>query len=81
LTDKNVTFVSTNYYSYAIGVACRESEDGSTHELDWFAWTREKSPALFMRKTMRNIMLENNVEIPELFKGQAKKCWGEDIFF
>lgn len=82
-TDKQFTIVSSNYYSYLVGVSCREVGEGEEvqHEEDWFAWSREKSPSLFFRKKMRQVFSENNVEIDSLVKSPVKTCFGEDVFF
>ena len=70
--------MKTNYYAYLIGRSCTELPDDQ-HELSWFVWTRDKKPAFYWRREVRDYLLkEQNVDVGSLEKGQIKECWGDD---
>lgn len=82
--DKTVQIIDTDYHSYAMGMHCEErtGEDGSKqHTEDYFVWTREKQPSMFMRKRARDALLKEGLteeRIGHMNKGSIFECWGKD---
>ena len=70
-------FIDTDYHSYVVGSQCIEL--GDQHQENFFVWTREKQPSMFMRKRARNAVLALGLESESLVKGQAVECWGKDL--
>lgn len=82
--DKTVQIIDTDYHSYAMGMHCEErtGEDGSKqHTEDYFVWTREKQPSMYMRKRARDALLKEGLteeRIGHMNKGSIFECWGKD---
>jgi len=77
--------IDTDYHSYAVGTMCDESKNEDTGELshreDYFVFTREKQPSMYMRKRARDALLKeglNEERISKMIKGKAYECWGKD---
>ena len=76
-----ISFIEIHYSEYAIGSACRTNESGDMHEESFFVWTRLKEPSIYMRRKMRNILIDKIGVTPEnMVKGHNVKCWAEDYF-
>ena len=77
-----VQFISADYNNFAIGSACRmDVVDGKLrHEESFFVWTRDKDPSMYMRRKMRNTLLELGAVPEKMVKGPNVQCWGEDYF-
>ena len=73
----NMQIIDTDYHNYAVGSTCHE-EDGQ-HEENFFMWSREKQPSMYMRRRARNALLEVGVEPETMVKGPLVACWGKDI--
>jgi len=82
--NKTMQIIDTDYHLYAVGLHCEEStaEDGSTqHTEDYFVWTREKQPSMFIRKRARDLLLSEGLSekrIELMNKGLIYDCWGKD---
>lgn len=83
--EQTLQFIDTDYHSYAVGLMCdeiKDESDGKTyHTEDYFVFTREKQPSMYMRKRARDALLKDGVtedRINKMVKGKAFECWGKD---
>ena len=77
--DKELHVVNTDYYSYLIGQTCKEL-GGNVHETDYFVWTREKQPPMFIRNKIRNYFVSKDIDTAGLTKSKLVDCWGKDLY-
>ena len=72
-----IQFIDTDYHTYAVGSTCQELE--GNHKEDFFMWTREKQPSMYMRRRARNALIALGREPESMEKGPLVDCWGRDI--
>ena len=77
--DKTAHIVFTDYYSHLVGQTCIELGN-NVHETDYFVWTREKQPPMFVRNKLRNFFVSKDIDTQGLTKSKLVDCWGKDLY-
>ncbi len=77
--NKTVHVVHSDYYSYFIGQTCVDIGN-NVHETDYFVWTREKQPPMFVRNKIRNFFVQKSIDTRSLTKSKLVECWGKDLY-
>ena len=83
--ERTLTFLRTNYFSYALAASCaeRDGPNGKEHTTDYVVLTRDKQVPITIRKLARQAALDHGLSsefIEGMVKSKTKTCWGKDFY-
>ena len=72
IPEVGITFVDTDYYNYAVGSSCLETDD--QHDEGFFVWFRDKYPSMYMKKKARDALLAMDVVPEDMIATPVEDC-------